>query len=365
MNSRIILCMTVCILFNAVVIAQVHTPIRIAFVPGLSSQGRNDTRTISHLSINVLGGSTGSVQGVELGSLFNINTWNIQGVQSAGLFNITNGLVNGVQMAGWFNIVKAGLTGVQAGGLTNYTGNSVYGIQMAGLYNQAGAGVTGMQAAGICNYAKQTVNGMQLAGIANINNGTITGLQAAGIFNYTKRLKGVQLGLINIADTSEGYSIGLITIVRKGYHKIAISTNEVQNTNLAIKTGNAKLYSILLVGINAGNDEKSFSYGYGIGHEIKAGKRFTINPEITSQYLYLGNWHYSNYLNKLQVLATVKLAPGIALFAGPSFSAYYSEQTEAVKGYKFQVPGDNYHTFKLWNDNITGWIGWTAGISFL
>jgi hypothetical protein len=365
MNRRIILCITVCILLNAIAVAQIHTPIRVAFVPGLSTQGRNDIRTTSHLSINVLGGSTGSVQGIELGSLFNINNRDMQGVQSAGSFNVTKGLVNGVQMAGLFNSVKGSVTGVQAGGLTNYTRNSVYGIQMAGLYNQAGAGVTGMQAAGICNYSKQTVKGMQLAGIANIHNGAISGLQAAGIFNYTKRLKGVQLGLINVADTSEGYSIGLINIVRKGYHKITISANEVQNTNLAIKTGNAKLYSILLVGINAGNDEKSFSYGYGIGHEIKAGKRFTINPEITSQYMYLGNWHYDNYLSKLQVLATVKLASGIALFAGPSFSAWYAEQTEPVKGYKFMIPGNNYHTFKLWNDNVSGWFGWTAGLSFL
>jgi hypothetical protein len=206
---------------------------------------------------------------------------------------------------------------------------------------------------------------MQMAGIANINNNSMVGLQAAGILNYTKHLKGLQLGLINIADTSDGYSIGLITIVRKGYHKITLSTNEVLNTNLAIKTGNAKLYNILLVGVNAGNDEKSFSYGYGIGHEIKAGKWLTVNPELTTQYLYLGNWDYTNQLSKLQVLATVKLAKGIAIFGGPSFAVYYSDQPQAVKGYKYLVPHESYHTYDLWNNNVTGWFGWTAGISLL
>ncbi len=54
----------------------------------------------------------------------------------------------------------------------------------------------------------------------------------------------------------------------------------------------------------------------------------------------------------------------MAIFGGPSFSVYYSDQLEAVKDYKFLVPGNNYHTYNLWRDNLTGWIGWTAGISF-
>jgi hypothetical protein len=58
-------------------------------------------------------------------------------------------------------------------------------------------------------------------------------VQIAGVFNYSKKLKGVQIGLINIADTSEGYSIGLINIVLKGYHKLSFSANEILNVNAA------------------------------------------------------------------------------------------------------------------------------------
>jgi hypothetical protein len=340
-------------------------PARVAFVPGLSSQGKNDINTTSNFSLNILGGSTGGINGLELGGLFNIDKKNMQGVQSAGLFNMTSGFANGLQMAGLYNSVKGKFSGVQSGGLTNYTGQSVCGIQMAGLYNQTSGSLTGAQFAGIANYTRDKVHGVQLAGIANINNNTTSGFQAAGIFNYTKHLKGLQLGLINVADTSDGFSIGLINIVRKGYHKVSISTNEVLNTNIAIKTGNAKLYNILFAGINAGKDKKSFSYGYGIGHEIKIGSRFAVNPEITTQYVYLGSWHYYNSLNKLQLQASIQLAPGIAIFAGPSFSVYYSNQPAAVKGYKFNLPSDGYHSFELWNNNVTGWIGWTAGISFL
>ncbi len=370
---KIAVCLGACVVWKNIAFAQADTtqqkniiaPVRIAFLPGLSSQGKNDKYTTSYLSLNVLGGMTGSIKGVELGSLFNIDRRNMQGVQAAGWFNVTGGDVHGIQMAGWFNAAKGGVTGIQYGGIANFVKKDTRGLQSAGIYNHISGNLTGAQMGGMGNYTRQSVNGLQMAGIFNINYGSVKGAQIAGIVNYTKHLKGVQFGLINIADTSGGYSIGLINIVRKGYYKITLSSNEVMNTNLAIKSGNSKLYSILLVGVNAGSDEKSFSYGYGIGHEIKVGKRFTVNPELTSQHLYLGNWHYDNILSKFQVLATVKLMPGIALFAGPSFAAYYSDQPAAVKGYKFLVPDDNYHTFNLWNDNVTGWIGWTAGISFL
>ena len=133
--------------------------------------------------------------------------------------------------------------------------------------------------------------------------------------------------------------------------------------NIAYRSGNAKLYNIITVGINAGTDNKAFSYGYGIGHAIELGDRISINPEITAQYMYLGNWHYFNLLSKFHVVLNVKLAKGVSIFAAPAFTTWYTEQQDPVHGYKFKLPSDNYHTYKLWN-NVNGWIGWSAGITF-
>ena len=372
-NGKIAVCLCACFLWKTVSFAQsttnnpynIKVPVRAGVLPNVSTQGKNDKFTTSNFSLNLFGGYTGSVNGLELGGWFNIDKRNLKGMQAAGWFNVVNGDVNGLQLAGFFNGAKNNVTGAQFGGLVNYANKNANGMQAAGIYNHVAGNFNGFQTAGIVNYSQQSVKGMQIAGIANINTGATKGFQVAGIVNYTKHLKGLQLGLINIADTSDGFSIGLLNIVKKGYHKITISSNEVLNANLAIKSGNAKLYNILLVGVNAGEDDKIFSYGYGIGHEMKIAKWFALNPELTTQYLYLGNWNYLNQLTKFQVLATVKLARNIAIFGGPSFSVYYSDQLEAVKGYKFQVPKDNYHTYNLWRDNVTGWIGWTAGISFL
>ncbi|MBO9201263.1 MULTISPECIES: hypothetical protein [Niastella] len=372
-NGKFAVCLGACILLKSVSFAQSTTsnpynitvPVRAGVLPNISTQGKNDMFTTSNFSLNIFGGYTGSVNGLELGGWFNIDKRNLQGVQAAGFFNVTNGDVKGLQLGGLFNGAKNNVTGAQVGGLFNYTDKNANGMQTAGIYNHVSGTFNGFQTAGICNYTQQSVKGMQLAGITNINTSVTKGVQIAGIFNYTKHLKGFQLGLINMADTSDGYSIGLLNIVKKGYHKITLSTNEVLNVNLAIKSGNAKLYNILMVGINAGDNDKIFSYGYGLGHEMKVNNWLTVNPELSTQYLYLGNWNYLNLLSKCQVLATVKLTRGLALFGGPAFSVYYSDQPEAEKGYKFQIPGSSYHTYDLGHNNVTGWIGWTAGVSFL
>ncbi len=326
----------------------VRVPVRFGIIPGLSTQGTADVRTTSNFSFNLWGGITRNVDGLEIAGLFNIDKGNVQYVQLAGWFNNIGGEMRGVQSAGLFNFAKGSAKGVQSAGIFNYAGGTVSGVQAGGIYNHAGKNMSGIQAAGIGNYSGKTVNGIQVAGIVN----------------YARRLRGLQVGLINIADTSEGFHLGLINIVKKGYHKVFVHATEVMNANVAIKTGNPKLYNIITVGVNPGSDNKVFSYGYGLGREIKLGKTFTLNPELTSQYLYLGNWNYDNWLNKIQLLVNVRIAKNIALTGGASFAVYYSNQKVQEKGYKLNIPTSSYHTYEMWDDNVTGWIGWTAGLTF-
>jgi hypothetical protein len=185
----------------------------------------------------------------------------------------------------------------------------------------------------------------------------------AGVINYAKKLKGVQVGLINIADSSDGYSIGLINIILKGYHKLSFSTNEVLNLNAGFKTGNSKLYSILVAGINLENNKKAYSFGYGLGSEIILNKKrsLSLNPELSSQYLYLGSWNYTNILNRAQLNLHIHISKFLSVFAGPAYTAFISDQTSGIAGYKFPVPGNLDHTHEFSN-KVKGWIGWNIGV---
>src|SRR5438270_1994685 len=103
---RILKCLSAFLLLSGSAFAQSNTkqsknikvPVRVAILPGFSTQGKNDIHTTSNFSLNILGGVTGSINGLEVGSLFNINKKNMHGVQSAGLFNMTGGSANGLQM---------------------------------------------------------------------------------------------------------------------------------------------------------------------------------------------------------------------------------------------------------------------------
>ncbi|OQP51817.1 hypothetical protein A4H97_26805 [Niastella yeongjuensis] len=403
---------------------------QVSLTPGLSTHGKLSAQVVNTVSVNVVGGYTAGVNGVEIAGAFNINKTDVKYVQAAGLLNFTGGSVKGVQLAGMHNHVLGNVEIVQASGIANFVKGNVTGAQLTGIYNHVSKDVKGLQAAGIANFAKGNATGVQISSIYNHVAGSFTGLQASnisnfvyrkftgvqlsniynvcydtlvgvqatniinfahkqvsgvqlsvignvatrelngaqlGLFNYAKKLRGFQLGLINVADTSDGYSLGLINIVFKGYHKITFSTNESMRFNAAFKTGNSKLYSILLMGFDQKKTTEDsanvFSLGYGLGHEFSLGKWFSINPEFTSQYLYLGNYNSTNVMNKLHLQFHVKFGKYFSVFGGPSFTMLYSDQTKTYSGWNYPIPPTGYHTFELWSNNVKGWIGWNAGIS--
>ncbi len=340
-------------------------PFQVSFTPKLSTHGYLSAQVVNNFSLNVLGGYTGGTNGIEIGGLFNMDKKNVQYFQAAGLFNAVGGRVKGFQAAGITNIVLDTVQAFQVAGINNVVKGKFRGFQASGIYNHVTDSLRGFQAAGIGNFVNKKVTGLQVAGIANFSNKETDGVQIAGIINYSKKLRGLQIGLVNIADSSSGYSIGLINIVFKGYHKLSFYTNEIMNVNAAFKTGNAKFYSILLAGVNAGTANRAYSYGYGLGSERPLNKKntFSINPEITCQYLYLGSWNYTNLNNRLDLNFNVKFNKYISFFAGPSFSVFISNQHSGIGNYRFPGPPAGYKPINF-GTNVNGWFGWNAGVNF-
>jgi hypothetical protein len=339
-------------------------PFQFSVVPGVSSQGKLSGQVVNNFSFNMFGGYTAGVNGLEIGGLFNLNKKDVRYVQVAGLFNIAGGSVTGLQIGGLQNTTLKNVQGLQVAGINNYVKGDVRGLQIGGVANISGGQMRGLQVGGVFNYQNRNFGGFQLAGVGNIAGGQMKGLQVGGIFNYAKKLKGVQFGLINIADTSDGYSIGLINIVLKGYHKLTLSTNEVVEANVAFKTGSRRLYSILTAGMNPrDNENKLYTFGYGLGTEIGLAKWLSINPELTSQYVYLGTWKYMNLLSKFHPQLNIKFGKHFSIFGGPSFTVYFTEQPSAIAGYKFNILPASYKSFELGDPKVRGWFGWNAGIN--
>lgn len=352
-------------------------PYQVSVVPGWSTQGKLSAQVVNNFSFNIFGGYTGGVNGAEIGGFFNINKKSVKYLQVGGLFNITGGSMRGLQVGGIHNMVMDSANGLQVGGITNMVKGSFKGMQVGGIWNHVNDSLKGVQIGGIGNFTRRKAEGVQVAGIINISADSIKGTQVGGIFNiarktirgsqisgiinYAQKVTGTQIGLINIADTSSGYSIGLINLVFNGYHKLAISSNEAMPLQISLKTGNRKFYSILMGGGDFKLNNKLYSLGYGFGSEIKIARWLSVNPELSAEYVYQGDWDYWNMLNKLNTGVHFHITKWLSVFGGPSVSAYYSRQPEAVKGYQilsYEKFSTNYKIAR----NLHGWIGWTAGI---
>lgn len=386
-------------------------PYQTSLIPGMGTHGRMSSQSVNKFSFNLLGGYTGGVNGFELGGGFNINKTNVQGLQIGGIFNMADGKISGLQIAGAYNhVMKASegwqlagisnmvnddLTGVQISGahnhvwgtmkglqisgmsnLTkevmqgaqisgalNYANNGVEGIQVTGMGNIAIGKVEGTQIAGALNYANDTVNGTQIAGLANIARKEVSGTQICGLINYTRHVKGVQIGLINVADTSSGASIGLINFIAKGYHKISISSNEVTNLHLSAKLGTRNAYTLFSYGINTGQ-RQAITWGYGFGRQFIISKKISINPELSMNQLYLGDWNFVNGIFRLELGLHYKIHKYLGAFISPSYNYCYKDQVYIPGAYRKDLPYTGVYA-KQHSNFWSSWLGWSIGLTIL
>ncbi|PZF74025.1 STN domain-containing protein [Taibaiella soli] len=357
----------------------VDKPYQFSAIPGAGTHGRMSGQVVNKFSFNLIGGYTAGVNGFELAGLFNIDKKDVQYAQVAGVFNAVGGNMRGGQVAGILNLVldsvegasvagaggfiKGDLKGTQVSGLYNQTSGNVEGVQVAGAFNVALGNVKGVQASVIGNYTNKNVEGTQVSAYINVCRREVEGVQASVFVNVARKVKGVQVALINVADSSEGYSIGFLNLVKNGYHKLCVYNNEVLPINFALKTGNTHFYTILTGGLSPDAANKGYLMGYGFGSEMKITKRLTIAAELTTQYLFLGDWEQRSLLNRIQPVFNYKISKLITVFGGPAYSVYYHSPVVGTERYMNEVPSALYQTHSF-SEHVNGWFGWNIGISF-
>ncbi|MFD2288913.1 hypothetical protein GJU39_21660 [Pedobacter petrophilus] len=287
-----------------------NRPYQVSIIPGLSSHGALSSQVINKFSLNLAGGYTAGVDGLEFGGLFNINKRN-----------------------------------------TRY-------LQLAGIFNLVGGKVTGLQLAGVSNQALDTLKGIQISGFINKTDSEVSGLQVAVLNNKAHMLKGVQVGIVNVADTSQGASIGLINIIRNGFYKITYSANNLTNTNVSLKTGTHGFYSNLLLGANINAHNKMYSFGFGVGHDFMFSDHIYLSAEAAYQFAFTGSM--DDRWAQAKLLLNMQLAKNVSLVAGPTYNKY--SFTGSGEGYqsKFKLSGD----YRGAGNPVKRWIGWEAGIAF-
>ena len=328
-----------------------HRGFQLSFVPFIGTNRKISGSVTNDFSLNVLGGFSGGTEKVELGGLFNINRRNVKFFQAAGLFNQVGGTVKGFQAAG----------------LTNINLDSVKAAQFAGVANFTTGPASGLQTAGVLNISTSDMKGVQLAGVANYTHQNVSGGQIAGVLNIAKNVNGFQLGLLNYSDSTSGTPIGLISFVRKGYHKVEIGADEVLPLNISLRTGTRGFYNMIFAGMRPEKaDSVTWAFGYGVGTSPKLANRLFLNFELSSQQLIKGNIQALNLINRAYLGLDYQFANKVGIYAGPSINLRVYDSTFSDHPDLFSYMDPKIISENDFQDDLKSqlWWGFRAGIRF-
>lgn len=403
-------------------------PIQISFVPAFGTNRILSGGMVNNFSLNILAGYANGLRGVEIGGLVNIDREDVSGFQVAGLVNAVGGKTTGVQIGGLVNLVRGDVKGVQIAGLANVNAANVSGLQIAGLVNYAprpvlGAQISGLvsyalgdlksiqisglssyakgnvggfqigglnsyaegnvrtfqiaglssyakgnvggfQIGGLSSYAKGNVGGFQISGLSSFAKGDVKGFQISGICNKAHHLKGMQIGLVNIADSSAGFQLGLININKKGYTAIEFAANETFQANFAYKAGRRAFYSILTGGARNGPRTYAFSYGAGIG-SMATFNHLRVGLELTCNQV----WEERVGFNDLNLLIPARASVGIRigrmeLFGGTNASLHITDARTLGGEVRSEIGSRPFWGYDDGDVKLSAWMGWQAGLRF-
>ena len=329
--SVAIICLTV---LSALAQETDERTFQFSFIAPFGTNGTQSHLITNKISFNILGGHSYGNTAFEFGSIYNVNTHLTKGFQFSGILN--------------------------------YSGNTQKAAQFAGVANIAASGSTPFQFAGVANVADK-VSGLQFSGALNVAN-KVRGLQFSGVVNVAKKVSGVQFGVVNYADESDGVSIGLFNIVKKGgKQEFEVAFSEALNTAVSFKLGTDKFYTIFSGAANYINNPVEYAVGLGFGTHIDWKKGWgnqieAIGYSLTEQGKFPDG---INMLTQLKFTVSKQFAPHFKVFAGPvlnlTISDYVNPETGAI--------GSSLSPWSMWssskgNTNLNGWIGLAAGVRF-
>jgi hypothetical protein len=346
-------------------------PFQVSVLPFVGTNHILSGQVTNELSINVIAGYSGGVDGIEVGGIANLVRGQMSGLQMAGISNFVGNGLGGLQFAGVSNHAFGRSSGLQLAGIANTLGGTAQVSQFTGVVNLSGSHLTGMQAAGVANFSFGTHQGMQLAGSFNFAN-TLHGTQISPFNVANKVERGLQLGIVNFADSSGSVPVGLFSFVRQnGYRRLELSANELLYVNATFKTGVRKFYNVFTAGFTPNDSLNNWlwSYGYGVGTALNLNRRQTaqLNLDFTLNALNVGRQRNFNQLNKLHLTYEQRLGRRFALAAGTTlnFFATRPERPEyrAVSQQTLGAVIMNQTYRNGWH--IKGWLGYSAGFRWV
>jgi hypothetical protein len=258
---------------------------RVGYVDGFQVAAVSSiTRDLHGFQLGAADLVDGTADGIQLGGVFAFGDGPFRGAQIAGFLSWADSSLSGLQLSGLINRSTRAVEGAQIAGLTNWSNDAFTGLQLSGALNQAKGYARGIQLTGGINAAYGNLDGVQ---IGAFNIGKVRGLQLGlinisadtegtqiGVINIARRSQGLQVGVVNITDALKGESLGIASLPREGGIHLMLWGSNSLSGNLGVKFGSKVVYSILSGVLSREN--KQNIYGGG----ITMGVHFPIFPAL-------------------------------------------------------------------------------------
>lgn len=195
-----------------------------------------DPDASASVAVSLIQSRIGTLRGVGLHPIVSQVGGSKGGLDVVGIFSSTGGAWTGFSATGGISVVRGPARGVQLTGIANFDESTFHGIQFAGLLNNARGGVRGIQYATFVNASGGPTRFLQLSAVANIAEGPMHGVQVAGINFGADEVRGVQVGLGNLATRLSGAQAGLLNFAGEA-HGLQLGAINVSGTNAGVPVG--------------------------------------------------------------------------------------------------------------------------------
>ena len=313
-------------------------PATIGFVPGVAVDRVFGERVVVGVGLHVLVGATGGSEYASVSGLVDVQREFANGAQIGGVAAVSRGTVDGVQIGGVAAYTTDRLHGIQVGGVAAAS-RHVEGVQLGGVASIARGRVDGLQIGGVASAAERVhglqiggvasiarrVDGVQLAGVASVG-GDVRGMQI-GVVNVARRMRGVQLGVINLSDDGDdAIPIGLVNYARNGRLAAEGWVESSRLTAAALRHGTRRVHNVWAVGWSPDHDH--VLVGAGLGAHVALGGATSPAVDIDTMHWLTNVWDgETGQLSQLRASLAIPLG-GVEVFGGAATNVYISDEMD-------------------------------------
>jgi hypothetical protein len=194
--------------------------------------------------------------------------------------------------------------------------NGIGGAALSGLVNVDAGPVCGAEIAGLVNVA-DGVQGAQIGGILGVTADDSAGTQIS-LINVAGRLRGVQIGLINVANDTD-VQIGLVNIDLHGRLRLdAWAKPEAGMALAGIKHGTAHFHTVYAFEMNTSSGRPWAVFGLGV--HLTPLERFYVDIDVAQHTQLVSTTTSPNGLSEVRALVGYTIAPRLSAFVGPTYN---------------------------------------------